>query len=751
MKKIFISLIIFSLVLVPYGKVYAQDNLIENNISGGQVTQIILLNCQTEDCLTWIKQYLNQNGGVIAPANNNETNATAVVISDIVNSNSTAPASDVMILGDGNNSTAQNSTQPISVVSVPKGAIRISEIMSAPSSGALEWVELYNVTNAAVDLADWILEEGSGRQTKLSGAIPANGFVVFNKSSLNNDGDIVLLKNSAGDLMDLVVYGNWDDGNVLDNAPAPKSGETIILMNDNSYQETIQPTPGAMNALVTTVVVNTATETTTQTPAVTSATNAAATVTSPTVTIIPAADNDTASTVVNTAANSTTTNSTANNLTISAAFVPQLSDLIRVNEFMPDPIGSDDAEWIELYNSGDQAVNLNGWALDDDPNGGSSPYKIKDNIIIQAKGFLVFGHEETKLVLNNTSDAVVLSDPNNKVVSSFRYDKTKEGVVWAYFDSGWRQADLATPNADNSATGMQIASADVIINEKSGTKQSIATVETPSAPIKTSAAVKSKATAKPKATVQYAFVDNLQTAAIKSKVKISGQVLILPGAFGKQIMYLVGDDDVAMQIYFSKADWPELQLGDSLTVSGTISETQGNRRILVSKNTDISVGDNAELPLPRQIISTDVNDSLGYFVATSGTLVEKHQTKFILADDSGEFTVFLKTGAQIDVSSFTVGDKVNVVGIVNMASDKTLQILPRQQADLVNLTHPQEAAKGKALANQTVLPANNQNRVAVIVLVGVFVVVVLINLWFLLRKRIDLNELWGKIVTKRLG
>ncbi|MHC1603435.1 MAG: hypothetical protein ACXQTK_01840 [Candidatus Syntropharchaeales archaeon] len=57
--------------------------------------------------------------------------------------------------------------------------------------------------------------------------IPANGFLLLEKSTdfsfgLNNPGDIIL-KNGV-DEIDRVAYGNFDDGDTSDNAPAPESG-----------------------------------------------------------------------------------------------------------------------------------------------------------------------------------------------------------------------------------------------------------------------------------------------------------------------------------------------------------------------------------------------------------------------------------------------------------------------------------------------------------------------------------------------
>ncbi|MBU4173616.1 MAG: sigma-54 factor interaction domain-containing protein, partial [Actinobacteria bacterium] len=47
------------------------------------------------------------------------------------------------------------------------------------------------------------------------------------KGNLNNDGDVIVLRDAGKNLVDKVAYGNWDDGQAKDNAPAakdPKSG-----------------------------------------------------------------------------------------------------------------------------------------------------------------------------------------------------------------------------------------------------------------------------------------------------------------------------------------------------------------------------------------------------------------------------------------------------------------------------------------------------------------------------------------------
>jgi len=106
----------------------------------------------------------------------------------------------------------------------------INEFVSKPSAPAKEWIELYNPTDSDVSLDGWTLEDGAGNSLgELSGkTVPANGYLVFNVSDkLNDAGDIIYLNLSTSTtIVDKVAYGNWDDGNPADNAPAPGDDES---------------------------------------------------------------------------------------------------------------------------------------------------------------------------------------------------------------------------------------------------------------------------------------------------------------------------------------------------------------------------------------------------------------------------------------------------------------------------------------------------------------------------------------------
>ena len=55
-----------------------------------------------------------------------------------------------------------------------------------------------------------------------------------------------------------------------------------------------------------------------------------------------------------------------------------------INEFLPNPEGSDDGEFIEVFNLNDFSIDLSGFYIDDE-DGGSKPFQISDEIISTQK------------------------------------------------------------------------------------------------------------------------------------------------------------------------------------------------------------------------------------------------------------------------------------------------------------------------------------------------------------------------------
>lgn len=296
------------------------------------------------------------------------------------------------------------------------GDIVINEFVSDPTDNDVEWIELYNNTNKEIDLTDWTIEEGSEAKTTLEGIIGAsneNKFFVIEKpkGNLNNKGDIIILRNNTGTLIDQVAYGNWDDGNVNNNAPAAGDPYSAARKFDgqNSFNN-------ANDFSVTT-------------------------------------------TLTKNTGNAITKTEEELELTDEVSAEERLnydySDDIVISEIFPNPEGSDnETEFIELFNFGGREVDLTGWALGDLT---SRKYEFRsknlgdenknNSMVIKAGGYLTVYRGESKIALNNNGDSVKLFRPlEDKAFQVVDYDKAVEGWSFQISDVGFQMSDLSNDN-----------------------------------------------------------------------------------------------------------------------------------------------------------------------------------------------------------------------------------------------------------------------------------------------------------------
>jgi hypothetical protein len=340
--------------------------------------------------------------------------------------------------------------------------------------------------------------------------------------------------------------------------------------------------------------------------------------------------------------------------------LPNRASFNLINEFQPNPEGSDEAEFIELYNPEQTAIDLSGFYLDDQE-GGSKPYQIPKGIILEPAQYLVFGRQETKLTLNNTTDTVRLLNENKNVLQQVNYSNVVEGASYAKaLDDSWHWTEIITAGKEN-----QIVETRFIASKQN--RNLINKIE----------------------------LNKIRNLDFSDIVKVRGIVSAEPGILGSQIFYIqppsIPPDkggwgvNAGIQIYSYKKDFPELKIGDEIEVVGTLSQNRGETRLKIKQQEDIQIiknnrNDETQLrpaPVPASEIGEDLEGSL---VQVIGEIIEIKGSSIFLDDGSDEVKVYLKKTTGIK-KNFQEGDIITVAGIVSQTSTG-YRLLPRYQDDI---------------------------------------------------------------------
>lgn len=126
---------------------------------------------------------------------------------------------------------------------------------------------------------------------------------------------------------------------------------------------------------------------------------------------------------------------------------------VRISEVMPDPVGSDDFEWVELLNAGTGSVSTAGMTVA--MSGGT--VRQLPVVDIPPGRALLLPKEQTHLTLPNAGGIVVLMK-GTLLLDSLSYPALPEGVGFGPDASGVPRAlCLPTPGETNTSSGSQVA------------------------------------------------------------------------------------------------------------------------------------------------------------------------------------------------------------------------------------------------------------------------------------------------------
>ncbi|MBL7058499.1 lamin tail domain-containing protein [Patescibacteria group bacterium] len=342
----------------------------------------------------------------------------------------------------------------------------------------------------------------------------------------------------------------------------------------------------------------------------------------------------------------------------TANYSIQKGDII-ITEIMPNPDGSDEEEWVEIYNNSSSDININNWVIDD-KEGGSKPYEFKQDIIVKTKDYLILDKEDIKVALNNSFDQVRLFDNNNQLMDFVEYSKALTGQAYALIGNDWYWTSVGTPGQTNK---LEVNILEAPTYEDYGFNESDIFdlyVE-----------------------VALGEVNNFEVGSL---VRTAGMVAVAPGILGTQFFYIV-TDNAGIQVYNNKKDFPELNIGDYIVVEGETALANNELRIKTKVAGDMKVIDNYPELLPVAKSFEEFNENLvGQFVSVQGSITEKKNTIIYIDNDEQEIEIYLKSLTNIKAKDIIEGSSYEVSGIVGMTSSGP-KLMPRSIDDFVALTN----------------------------------------------------------------
>lgn len=408
------------------------------------------------------------------------------------NRNYTVTTTEVLLIAEIEYSEDEDSLNNRKIISAAPGyqphSIVINEIMNYPQTGDVEWIELYNRTNKKIDLKDWIVSDLIASPvekiiTEKSFLIKADDFAIIAKDSsifnqyeldkekiiisafanLNNDEDGVIIKDRFGKTIDSIWYkSTWQ----ISKGYSIERVDHNNLVNDSTNWrasiDRLQATPLRINSVSEKDIdlIITSIESLPKNPNSGEEINLAITIknkgritsnsglvkveftneeisgfeidfdqVSPKDSVILFSDKMIINDSLNISAEiySSDEDDETNNLYNTVIYSGEGEKSIIISEIMFNP-DSDKPEWIEIYNTTENQINLKNWYISDL----TSSKKIDEDVYINPDQFLIivndslFFPEIPKIVmsipsLGNIEDAITIKDFRDLTIDSVYY------------------------------------------------------------------------------------------------------------------------------------------------------------------------------------------------------------------------------------------------------------------------------------------------------------------------------------------
>ncbi len=369
---------------------------------------------------------------------------------------------------------------------------------------------------------------------------------------------------------------------------------------------------------------------------------------------------------------------------------------VAVTELLPNPVGDDlQGEYIEVQNIGADPVRLGPWALVD---GRGRRYVFSGNgstdVVLDSGSFLVVPRVVSGITLANASGSVQLlrwdGAPAGVPVA---YGSSREGRAWSLLpDASWVWA-TPTPGSPNAAPAAAAEKAATVREVREATPKvrgvSTTTLEFIPPPV---------------ATEDVTDGDGL--------VEMVGVVTMPPGVAGKRLLYVAdydleagtADASAGIGVYFTAEAPPKLEIGDIVTVRAKVGVTAGEQQLKVGRDGGLAVVGRAASvqPEPVEVGALSV-EAVGSVVAIQGSVAKASGKMITLDDGTGQVVVWFPSSGAVAKPQVKQGQQLAVVGVVRLAADGSVRVMPRDAAEVTV-----QGLGGETPAGANVLPSSSR-------------------------------------------
>ena len=315
---------------------------------------------------------------------------------------------------------------------------------------------------------------------------------------------------------------------------------------------------------------------------------------------------------------------------------------LQLTEILPDPVGDDSAEWIEIFNNDNNEISTEGWAITVK----TRTTKLPSHTILPHQ-YLVLTKSETGFTLTNTGADISLIDQTNTVVTQLTYAQAPAGQSYALINNSWMWTKKPTPGQENVVEAIE---------------------------------TKSVSQAQSAITNPYPYFEVKDIYQLKSgaKATVSGVVVALPAEVGEHFAFVDG-----LQLNLTVGSWPALAWGDVIKVKGSASHTKTyGTRLNVRSPDDINVLKNETPPEPLVLNLADIDELYeGRLIKTSGLVANKGSNWFTIESDDKTLHVTLKN-RELSWPKLSADNHIEITGLITL-SDGELRLWPRVPQDII--------------------------------------------------------------------